>query len=367
MTENNTLSNLWHSLEELHAVPTADTCKLLSGLLGKELKRLENAWDGLSVDGRLELVRSLQPLADVDFELDFSAIYRMAMTDDDAGVRAAAIGGLNEDEDVRLVPRFAQALRDDTASIVRAAAARALAHFILLGELNKLRQRSFDNARAALIEAYNNPDEHVIVRSRAIEALGYTSADGIPEMIAAAYASTDATMRTSAVLAMGRSADKRWADVAQKELHSSYPDMRYEATRACGELGLTAAVPALVELTEDVDARIQETALWALGQIGGNTAQRTLQRYLHNESATLRKVAREALEELEFFHGDISTFFGPPGEFDGESDVGWDEDDALDFDEDDFDDEDDDEDALEDLIFEGLLDEDDEDDDEEWD
>lgn len=363
MAENNITSNLWYCLEELQQVPSADDCKLLSGLLGKDLKRLENFWGGLPVDVRLELVRDLRPLAISDFELDFSAIYRLAMTDADAGVRAAAIIGLNEDEDIRLIPQFVQVLQTDTASIARAAAAHALAHFVLLGELEKIRPRLFNNVFTALVEAYNNPDEDVTVRSRAIEALGYTSANGVAEMIATAYASSNKSMRTSAVLAMGRSADKRWAAIAQKELHSPYPEMRYEATRACGELGLTAAVPVLVELTEDVDPKIQETVLWALGQIGGNTAQRTLQRYLRNDSEALRKIAKEALEELEFFHGDLSTFFGPPDEFPGESDVSWDEDDALDFDDEDDDLEDD---ELEDIIFEGLLDDDDEEDDEEW-
>ena len=361
MTENNTTNNLWHCLEELQQAPPADECKLLSGLLSKDLERLENAWGQLPVDVRQEVVGSLRPLATTDFELDFSAVYRLAMTDPNADVRATAINGLVEDEDVRLVPRLTQILQDDTASIARAAAARTLAHFVLLGELEKIRPRPFNNACAALVETYNNPDEDIDVRSRAIEALGYTSVDGIVEMIDAAYASTDKSMRTSAILAMGRSADKRWADIVQRELRSPYPEMRREATRACGELGLNTAVLALVELTEDVDPQTQESALWALGQIGGNTAQRTLRRYLNDDSETLSKVAREALEELEFFHGDISTFFGPPSEFDGESDVNWAEDDVFGLDDDDVDD-----DELEDIIFDGLLEDDDEADDEEW-
>ena len=182
-------------------------------------------------------------------------------------------------------------------------------------------------------------------------------------MIAAAYAAPDRRLRTSAVLAMGRSADKRWAAIAQQELNSPFPEMRYEATRACGELGLVKAVPALVELTEDVNPKIQEIALWSLGQIGGDLAQRTLQRYTHADTETLRRAAREALEELEFFHGDLTTFFGPPTEFDGASDISWDEDDDLDID---FDEDDLDEDEIEDIIFDGLLEDDDEEDDELW-
>lgn len=362
MNKNNTLDSLWYCLEELCQVPTTADLKLLSGLLEEEIQRLNNAWGGLSVDARRELVGSLVPLTAADFELDFSAIFRLAMTDADAHVRASAIDGLIEDEDVRLVPQLARVLAEDTASAVRAAAAAALAQFVLLGELKKIRPRPFNSACAALIKAHTDPNEDIIVRGCAIEALGYTSAEGVSEMIEAAYAHPDRRLRTSAVCAMGHSADKRWAAITQMELNSPFPEMRYEATRACGELGLTEAVPALVELAEDVNPRIQEVALWSLGQIGGNLARRTLQRYLRTESAALRQAAQAALDELEFFHGDLSTFFGPPGDYDGASDSGWDEDDALDVD---LDEDELEEDELEDIIFEGLI-EDDEEDDEFW-
>ncbi|MFN2286451.1 MAG: HEAT repeat domain-containing protein, partial [Anaerolineae bacterium] len=233
--------------------------------------------------------------------------------------------------------------------------------------------RSFENVCVALLKAHNNLSEDLDVRRHAMEALAYTSLHGAPEMIEAAYAHPEEKMRISAVLAMGRSADKRWAKIAHQELFSPHPEMRYEATRACGELALPEAVPALIELAEDVNADIQKMALWALGQIGGKQAQRTLERYRNSDNLTLRKAAHEALEELEFFHGDLATFFGPPTEFDGAGEGSWAEDDAqeggslgkkLAFgfgeDEEDFDDEDEDEDLEdEDLGDEGFDDEND--------
>lgn len=328
MTDQKITDSLWHSLEELRHMPQIADLKQFSGLLAEDIQRLTAAWGNLSVDVRRETVRAWNALATEDFEMDFSAALRIAMHDEDADVRAAAIAGLDEDEDIRLIPQLSEILEKDTAAMVRAAAARTLAHFVLMGELNKILPRSFEIARAALHKAHSNLGEDLDVRRRALEALAYTSLDGVPGMVEAAYAHPEEKMRVSAVLAMGRSADKRWAKIACRELFSLLPEMRYEATRACGELALPEAVPALVELAEDVNAGIQQMALWALGQIGGKQAQRTLEQYIDSDDPALRRAAHNALEELEFFHGDLSTFFGPPAEFDGAGEGSWAEDDA---------------------------------------
>ncbi|MGC9395540.1 MAG: HEAT repeat domain-containing protein [Anaerolineae bacterium] len=372
MTEKKITDSLWESMEASQHIPQAADLKQFSGLLAEDIQRLTAAWGNLPVDVRLRTVRAWNALAVEDFEMDFSAVLRIAMRDEDADVRAAAIAGLDEDEDIRLISQLSEILENDTAAVARAAAARTLAHFVLMGELNKILPHFFETACAALLKAHNDLSEDLNVRRHALEALAYTSLHGAPEMIEAAYAHPEEKMRISAVLAMGRSADKRWGQIAYQELFSPHPAMRYEATRACGELALPEAVPALVELAEDVNIDIQRMALWALGQIGGKQAQRTLKRYRNSDNLTLRQAAHEALEELEFFHGDLTTFFGPPTEFDGASEGSWAEDDAyeggsigmklaLGFgeNEDDFDDEDEDEDLEdEDLEDEDLRDED---------
>jgi hypothetical protein len=49
-----------------------------------------------------------------------------------------------------------------------------------------------------------------------------------------------------------------------------------------------------------------------------------LERYAESDQDAMRDVAQEALRELEFFYGDLSTFFGPPEAYDGESEDAWD-------------------------------------------
>jgi hypothetical protein len=128
-------------------------------------------------------------------------------------------------------------------------------------------------------------------------------------LISAAYAAPEEKVRISAIFAMGRSADSRWARQVCQELSSPNPELRYEAARACGELQLSEAVSELEELADDADREVQEAALWALGQIGGEKARQILERYCHTQDEATRTAAEAALDELEFMHGHLSDFF----------------------------------------------------------
>jgi HEAT repeat protein len=314
---------LWKALEQDRTMPERADLEHLSGLLSDDIERIRVVWDNLSLSVRQALTQALIEMAEADFAMDFSAIFRIALKDDNAEVRADAVEGLHEVEDVRLVPVFTDMLHHDPSLEVRVVAAQALAPFVLLGELEKIRPGPFNAAVLALKEAHDKRDEHAEVRRRAMESLSYTSSHEVPEMIAQAYKEGDHPTRCSAVFAMGRSADKIWGKIVRHELHNPDPEMRFEATRACGELQLREAAQEIVDLVEDVDMEIRTMALWALGQIGGNLARRTLQRYIDADSEALQDAARMALQELEFFYGDLATFFGPAEDFDGESDTIW--------------------------------------------
>jgi HEAT repeat protein len=263
-------------------------------------------------------------MAERDIHMDFAAVFRLAMKDTDSQVRAVAIDGLWESEDVRLVPQLAESLTEDQAEEVRVAAAQCLAHFVLLGELQKIRPEPFDTACRALLGRLDEADEESLeVRRRALESIAYAGLDEVEDLIWAAYGHPEELMRISAVFAMGRSADGQWIKQVMNNLHHPNPAMRYEAARAAGELSAEEAVPDLVELTEDVDVEVQQAALGALGQIGGSQARRTLQRYVTSDDEAVREAARAALRELEFFHGDIDRFFGPPEDFSGEGGEPW--------------------------------------------
>jgi HEAT repeat protein len=250
----------------------------------------------------------LVEIAEADFEMDFGAIFRLGLEDEDAAVRTSSIEGLWEDEDVRLVPLLAVRLREDEAPPARAAAATSLGRFVLLGELERIRPDPHRLAYETLLTTCQDAGECLEVRRRALESLAYSGEEVVAELIREAYAATEEKARVSAVFAMGRSADKRWSGPVRQELSSPNPELRYEAARACGELRLSETVAELSELAEDVDREVQEAALWSLGQIGGEKAKEILERFLRSQDEATQAAAEAALEELEFLHGDLDFF-----------------------------------------------------------
>jgi HEAT repeat protein len=80
--------------------------------------------------------------------------------------------------------------------------------------------------------------------------------------------------------------------------------VRSEAAHAAGELDLRGSVSELIELLEDTDTGVVLQAIWALGQIGGKTAERALLRAQRSaaDEAT-RQAISESLEHLTFLEG----------------------------------------------------------------
>jgi HEAT repeat protein len=257
------------------------------------------------------LVAGLIEFAEDHVDASFAPIYRWLMEDDDPWVRAHAIEGLWEEEDVRLISPLIRHLESDPAADVRAAAALSLGRFLLLGEYDQIDTSAARRVEEALLEAYRTPDQDVSVRRRVLEALANSSLDELPDMILEAYEDDDDIMRVGAVFAMGRSSDPRWNRTVLDELGSSDSGMLFEATRASGELEIEEALPDLLRLLGDEDIEIRDAAVWALGRIGGREARRALKACCASDDEDLVEAAEEALAELDFMAGDDSmpSFF----------------------------------------------------------
>jgi len=302
------LETLLDELRESAAMPAQASLYQLSCLEAAAVARVREAWLDWPVELRRRLIARLAELAEADFEVDFGAIFRLGLEDEDGDVRTMAIEGLWEDKDACLVPPLVALLREDGVAAVREAAATSLGRFILLGELEKIHPDPPAMAYEALLATCQDAGECVEVKRRALESLAYVANETVAELIRKAYAAPEEQVRASAVFAMGRSADDCWARQVQQELSSPSPAMRYEAARACGELQIGEAVLELEELADDSDIEVQEAALWALGQIGGDRAREILERYCAVEDEATRSAAESALDELEFLHGGLSEF-----------------------------------------------------------
>lgn len=273
----------------------------LSDLDTRDAADLARAWPDLPRERRLEIIRRAGELAGERIELNFDRLSLIAVRDPDPTVRIAAITNLWESEEPSVLRTLLTVLETDPDPTVQTASARSLGRFVYECEVDgKHPALKGHLERALLAAAAGEPD----LGWEALAALGYSARAEVPPLIEAAYGHPDPSARQAAIIAMGRSGDRRWKANVIAELRSPSPSMRGEAARAAGELELRGSVGELTELLDDSQIEVQRTAIWALGQIGGKPAQRALERFRKaTDDEDLARAADEALEYLVFVDG----------------------------------------------------------------
>lgn len=254
----------------------------------------------LSDERRRELLAKMAESAEESVELEFSNLFRACLADVDADVRRIAVEGLWEDERPGLLADLLSMLERDPDVGVRAAVAMGLGRFVYMAEGDELDHSRSSRLRAALERTIEDPREDLEVVRRAIESLAFANDERVRAIIDRAYEHPDGRMRESALFAMGRNADPMWTETVLTELHEGLPAMRFEAARASGEMQLRRAVGTLIRMTSEPDVDLQIMAVWALGQIGGERAERLLERLAAGEDEVLRTAAVNAIEEVQF-------------------------------------------------------------------
>jgi HEAT repeat protein len=256
---------------------TKGIVRRLSDLGEPERQALVRAWGGISVERRHKILREIATLSETDFDTDFSAVTYLALTDLHDDLREAAIEASWMDESVEMLNRLLPMATTDSSPAVRAAAVGALGRFILQAELGKFSPMQARQAERVALKLYNNRNEDVRVRCRALEAIANSSRAEVIGMIEESYRDGDSRLRAAALYAMGKTCDKRWASAVLHELSSDDPAIRFEALRAAGELGLEEAVPLIGKLVIDADRQTLEMAIWSLGEIGSGESRRVLE------------------------------------------------------------------------------------------
>lgn len=258
------------------ATLTAKMLYNLSDLEGEDKAQLYQEWGTIPLERRRKLMHRIVEVAETNFEMDFSAVTQLAMTDLDSELREAAVEASWTDESPDMLRRLMPLASIDISPNVRAAAVSALGRFIEMGELGKFDKQHARQAELLALKIYNNTSLDISIRRRALEAISNCSRPEVASMIEESYKDSDIRMRSSAVYAMGRTCDERWEGIVMRELKNRDAMMRYEAARAAGELSMEQAIPQLGKLLEEADREVMEMAVWALGEIGGAEAQRYL-------------------------------------------------------------------------------------------
>ncbi len=273
-----------------------------SDLEGADLEALRSVWPKVNPGRRFNLLEDLEVLAESDTLVSFDNVAQMALDDPEPRVRAAAIRLLWEAENPRLAPVFLKMLKNDSDPGVRAAAATALGLFIYLGELEEIPADLLRRVEDNLLMVHSGQDD-ALIRRRALESLGFSGRKEVPQLIRAAYESEDPDWISSALFAMGRSADDTWGAEVIRMLRHPRTNVQLEAIRAAGELELSAARRTLLQLLDDdlQDSEIRAAIYWSLSKIGGDDVREILEEHLEQaEDEEEIEILEDALDNLTF-------------------------------------------------------------------
>jgi hypothetical protein len=290
-----TITGLADSKQPLLSSRLAD----LSDLNPEQLKFLDDVWEGIEPKRRRQIISRLVDLAEDNVGLNFDAIFRHRLKDQDEEVRSVAIEGLWENEETSLIEPLINLMEQDSSVKVQAAAALALGRFAMLAEYQKLPPDYTSRLSHVLLTTSVDRSKPIEVRRRVLEAVAPLSLPQVRQTITDAYLNGNHKLKISSLYAMGKNCDPRWLPMLIKELVSADAEVRYEAASACGELGEDDAVAPLIKLTDDADADVRLAAIQALGKIGGSEAKKHLQKCLNHPSEAVCQVAAQALHELE--------------------------------------------------------------------
>lgn len=271
-----------------------------------------------------ERIALLKRIVDtLDYTTDYSVVLRDYLDDPEPEVRRLAIQGLWDYPDPEFMSRLLAVAKDDPDGQVRCQAVVTLGRYIYEGEmasydfdfeplgettrLDELCKEDFLKVKEFLLGIYRDDNRNLDERRYAVEALSFCHDDEVLGIIEAAYTHSHPKMKLSAIFGMGRNGNERWTETILKELYNPDLELRREAIRAAGEVGLTEAGKDLWRLTYSEDREIQLEAIWALGQSGWEGAfERLDELSLLSDDPEIQDMAEAALEEWYIYSGALS-------------------------------------------------------------
>jgi len=290
----------------------------LSDITSAQLEQVKGRWDQADEERQRVIMRHLADISEGNFAVDFLPVFVFGLGSDSAAVRIAALDGLWDATDEKLIDPIIELLQTDPNVSVQAGAAAALAHYVLLAEWGQIRKTAVTPAVEALLAVYQQPTSPVYLKSAALEALGGSSDPRVPDLIDEAYELGEADLQRSALFAMGSSSDERWRSILLEELENPVLEMRAEAARALGHVGDQEDVAPLADLLDDEESDVVQAVIVALGLLGGEEAGNLLQQLAENPGfEEFYDLIDETLEELDWLSGefDLIDLADPADEF----------------------------------------------------
>lgn len=276
--------------------PRAEVLEGLSDLTGEQAEQFEELWSKLGPDHRATLLSELGEAAEENLVLDFSHIYRLALTDPDPVVRELGFRLAAEEARPELLDVYLDAARGDPDANIRAAALESLGAYTLAAQTEGWHAEQQDRIEEVLVDALHAPRADLAGRQSALLSLAYLTTPRSEREIRQAHLQPD--LRDTAIEAMGRNCQDIWIPDLVGELEADDADLRMLAAQAVGEMEDERLVAHLVPRLQDKDEDVRLAAIDALAMIGGDDAKAALADLLRSRDSTTRDAARDAIELL---------------------------------------------------------------------
>lgn len=274
-----------------------------SDLSPTNLAALMQRWPEISPARKRRLLKQLTERYSEDSVLSFDVLAAALLSDPDGEIRQQALRLLVETCDSRLIAPLLHISQNDPQEDARLAAIKILGNFVEMSELEELPAATGQRLVNALLEL--NASASAALQRAALESLGYAENEKISAQIEAALNHHDPQWQTSAMIAIGHSADPLWEPDVISQLDALNPALRRAAVAAAGELRLSAARQLLLDqLEEEEDDEVFLAILWALSLIGGEDVRETLQTILDDAEEEgdddLAEYVEDTLLNLDF-------------------------------------------------------------------
>lgn len=278
--------------------PSYNVLSELTDLSDRALADFVDTWVTIPISRRIQVISELVDISEDNTEVDFTAVFKICLKDDDPEVRRTSIIGLWEFDDRSLISSLVGLIKNDNSLWVRASAATGLGKFAHMSHSDKLLAKDIIMVEEALLSTLVDENEHIEVRRRALESISPFNSLMVDKYIEWASQSEVNNLRCSALYAMGNTGNNTWLPYIIQELANPIAQIRYEAANACGELDDESAEPYLIDLLSDGDLEVQVASIYALAKIAGPLCKQALDNYKNSSNPVIKDAVMNALEEI---------------------------------------------------------------------
>jgi HEAT repeat protein len=257
----------------------------LSDILPGDLASLKKSWTLISPARKALLMENVEVFHETRITSNFEEVATLALDDINSAARISGLRLFWDYENSQMIMKFINMLESDQDIGVRTQAAITLGKYMFLAETEAIDTKYKGIIEEVLLKVLRS-NENELVRQKALEAIGYSSHSEVNEFIHIAYNSGNYNWISSALQAIGRSADENYASLVLPML--AHPDNRIqkEAIFAAGELEIKSVKNMLLKMVLELE---QDEILWveavsALSKIGGDGVNEVFERLLESAS-----------------------------------------------------------------------------------